>query len=111
MFGVPSSSISFSSSAFCSSAFMPRTASKISPFTFATAFVTALPPKASPPSRSSTASWTPVEAPDGTAARPWAPDFEHHVDLDGGVAARVEDLAGVDVGDAAHSEVSLARSK
>ena len=37
--------------------------------------------------------------------------LQHHLDLDGGVAARVEDLAGVDVGDTAHSEVSLARSK
>ena len=42
----------------------------ISPFTFATACVTPLPPHASPPSRSSTASNSPVEAPEGTAARP-----------------------------------------
>ena len=36
--------------------------------------------------------------------------LEPHVDLDGRIAARVEDLAGVDVGDGGHS-VSLARSK
>ena len=42
--------------------------------TFATAFVTPLPPHAEPPSRSSTASCTPVDAPEGTAARPNAPD-------------------------------------
>ena len=37
--------------------------------------------------------------------------LEADVDLDGGVAPGVEDLAGADVGDTAHSEVSLARSK
>ena len=35
---------------------------------------TPLPPHSEPPSRSSTASCTPVEAPEGTAARPNAPD-------------------------------------
>ena len=65
----------------------------------------------SPPSRSSTASCTPVDAPDGTAARPTAPDVELHVDLDRRIPARVEDLAGVHGGDLAHSVVSLARSK
>src|SRR5881227_944632 len=45
----------------------------MSPLTFATACMTALPPYASPPSRSSTASCAPVDAPDGTAARPRAP--------------------------------------
>jgi hypothetical protein len=34
-----------------------------------------LPAHADPPSRSSTASNSPVDAPDGTAARPAAPDF------------------------------------
>src|SRR6266536_1003755 len=62
------------SSSSCSVASRPRTASRSSPFAFATAFVTPLPPYAAPPSRSSTASCTPVEAPDGTAARPTAPD-------------------------------------
>ena len=40
---------------------------------FATAFVTALPPYAAPPSRSSSASPEPVLAPEGTAARPGVP--------------------------------------
>ena len=53
-----------------SSASKPATASAISPLTLPTAFVTPLPPQASPPSRSSVASNSPVEAPDGTAARP-----------------------------------------
>jgi hydroxylamine reductase (hybrid-cluster protein) len=47
------------------------------------------------PSRSSTASCAPVEAPEGTAARPMRAVFEHDIDLDGRVAAAVEDLAGV----------------
>ena len=37
--------------------------------------------------------------------------LEPDVDLDGRVPARVEDLAGVDVGDRGHCSVSLARSK
>src|SRR5438552_1265634 len=53
---------------------MPPRASKISPFTASTALSTPLPRKrALSPSRSSTASCAPVEAPDGTAARPRAP--------------------------------------
>src|SRR6201999_2151679 len=50
------------------------TVSASSPLTLATALVTALPPQASPPSRRSVASNSPVEAPEGTAARPWAPE-------------------------------------
>src|SRR5215208_559652 len=57
-----------------SSASRPRTASAISPLTLPTACETPLPPQASPPSRSSVASNSPVEAPEGTAARPWAPE-------------------------------------
>src|SRR6516165_1140907 len=53
---------------------MPRTIAAISPLTFATARPTPLPCQRSPPSRSSVASNSPVEAPDGTAAWPWAPD-------------------------------------
>src|SRR3954454_9762036 len=74
LFGVPSSSINLWSSACWSAASSPCTASAISPLTFATARVTALPPYAPSRSRSSTASCTPVDAPDGTAARPTAPD-------------------------------------
>src|SRR5581483_5453828 len=74
LFGVPSRSISRRSSASWSSASIPRTASRISPFAFATAFATPLPPYGSPPSRSSTASCTPVDAPERTATRPTAPE-------------------------------------
>ena len=74
LLGVPSSSFSLRSSPAWSSASSPRTASAISPLTFATACVTPLPPQASPPSRNSVASNSPVEAPDGTAARPCAPE-------------------------------------
>ena len=71
----------------------PRLA--ISPFTFATAWLTPLPSHSSPPSRSSTASNSPVDAPEGTAARPVRARLEPHVDLDRRVAPRVEDLARV----------------
>ena len=74
-----------------------------SPFTFATAVVTPLPAQASPPSRSSTASNSPVDAPEGTAARPSRARLQDHVHLNGGVSARVEDLTPVDLLDAAHS--------
>src|SRR6187397_255173 len=74
LLGVPSSSIIVSSSAPCSAARAPFRAAAISPLTLPTARETPLPSQASPPSRSSTASNSPVEAPDGTAARPLAPD-------------------------------------
>ena len=72
-------------------------ASAISPLTLATA-LRARPCRrsASSPSRSSIASSSPVEAPDGTAARPAAPERSAELDLDGRVAPAVEDLAGVD---------------
>ena len=41
--------------------------------TLVTAFITPLPCRRSPPSRNSTASRSPVEAPDGTSARPNVP--------------------------------------
>ncbi len=57
-----------------SAASRPYRAGAIVSVTLATAPRTPLPPKrALSPSRSSTASWAPVEAPDGTAARPTAP--------------------------------------
>src|SRR5215210_5244969 len=74
LLSVPSSSMRAPSSSFWSSTSRPRTASAISPLTLPTARETPLPPHASPPSRSSVASNSPVEAPEGTAARPWAPD-------------------------------------
>ena len=52
---------------------MPVTAAASSSLTLATACLTPLPPHSCPPSRSSTASNSPVDAPDGTAARPAAP--------------------------------------
>src|ERR1700677_279702 len=54
---------------------MPVTACAISPSTFCTARVTPLPDQRSPPSRSSVASNSPVDAPEGTAARPFAPEL------------------------------------
>ena len=42
-------------------------------FTFSTAFKTPLPKNSGAPSLSSTASCSPVDAPEGTAARPMAP--------------------------------------
>src|SRR5260221_6316741 len=73
LLGVPSSAIIAPSTARWSAAF-PVSAAAISPFTFATAFRTPLPPyRRVSPSRSSSASRTPVDAPDGTAARPITP--------------------------------------
>ncbi len=73
LFGVPSSSIRRRSTAAWSAASRPATAAAISPLTFATAVETPFPFHVLPPSRSSTASCTPVEAPDGTIALPSAP--------------------------------------
>ena len=67
----------------------------------ATALSTPLPPYRSPPSRSSTASNAPVDAPLGTAARP-ASRRRARLDLDGRVAPGVEDLPGMDGIDARH---------
>ena len=74
LFGVPSSLRRKSSTSFCDVTGSPDLISSgpITSFTFATALVTPLPIQLLlSPSRSSTASWTPVEAPDGTAARKW----------------------------------------
>src|SRR5712691_3638606 len=73
LFGVPSSSTSTRSIVSWFSASKPESASKISPFTAPTAWSTPRPPKRGPPSRFSIASCTPVEAPDGTAARSMTP--------------------------------------
>ena len=75
LFGDPSSSTRSVSIARWSSASRPARAAAISPFTFATAVSTPLPRYAlGSPSRSSTASCSPVDAPDGTSARPSAPE-------------------------------------
>src|SRR3954451_23272957 len=74
LFGVPSRSMSARSRPSWSVASRPATVSAISPLTFSTALVTPLPPNAAPPSRSSVASNSPVDAPLGTAARPAAPE-------------------------------------
>ena len=85
----------------------PCSAAAISPRTFSTACETPLPPQGSPPSRSSSASWTPVEAPEGTAARPTRARLEHDVGLDGRVSARVEDLPRVNCRDRRHRRPPL----
>src|SRR3954463_8602171 len=74
LLSLPSSSRRRRSVAIWSRASWPRSASAIAPFTAATAFRTPLPPyRFLSPSRSSTASRVPVDAPEGTAARPCAP--------------------------------------
>src|SRR6266567_1666411 len=71
---VPSSSISRSSKAACSDASTPRKATAIVCSTFATAWSVPRPAyRSASPSRSSSASALPVEAPEGTMARPEAP--------------------------------------
>ena len=73
--GVPSSSTSAWSRERWSAGSTPTSASAISPSTFETARRTPFPRYApGSPSRSSTASCSPVEAPEGTVARPNAPD-------------------------------------
>ncbi len=81
---------------------MPMTACAISPLTFATARVTPLPPQRSPPSRSSFASNSPVDAPGGHRRVAVRARAQADLDLDRGVAAAVEDLAGVDALDLTH---------
>ena len=71
--GVPSSSISRASIAAWSAASRPISAGAMTSVTLATARVTSSPPNASPPSRRSTASPLPVDAPAGAIARPTAP--------------------------------------
>ena len=73
LLGVPSRSRRAVSISRCSRASMPRRVVAISPFTNPTAASTPLPLNRRPPSRSSTASCSPVLAPDGTRARPRAP--------------------------------------
>ena len=74
LFSVPSRSISIRSSSARSANARELTASAISPFRLATARNTPFPPnRAGSPSRSSTASLDPVEAPDGTPARAIVP--------------------------------------
>ena len=79
-------------------------ASAISPFAFATAFMTPLPSHAAPPSRSSVASNSPVEAPEGTAARPIAPPTSVTSASTVGLPLRVEDLARFDAFDLGHAK-------
>ncbi len=73
LLGVPSKSIIVLSTRFCSKTDIPKISSAITVFTLSTALVTPLPINASPPSRNSTASCSPVEAPEGTAALPITP--------------------------------------
>src|SRR3954454_10654159 len=71
--GVPSRSISCWSTSRCSLASYPPSSGPMTSRTPSTALVTPLPPYRFPPSRSSTASKAPVEAPLGTAARAIVP--------------------------------------
>ena len=73
LFGVPSSSISFASMSAWSSASMPKIARAIGPRTLATACATSKPPWRVPPSRRSTASREPRDAPAGAMPRPTTP--------------------------------------
>jgi len=74
LFSVPSSSISVRSMSICSRESSPQISPAMVVFTFSTAVRTPLPRyRFLSPSRSSTASYSPVEAPDGTAARPSVP--------------------------------------
>ncbi len=93
---VPSSRIMAWSTLRWSRASKPSSSSAIGPLTLPTAVATPLPPNRSPPSRNSTASNSPVEAPEGTAARPAAPETKQDFDLDGRIAAGVEHLPSVD---------------
>src|SRR3989442_3823538 len=75
LFSVPSSCFMTKSTMACSRASIPSTSLAMREFTLSTAFVTPLPRKRFlSPSRSSSASRDPVDAPDGTAARPTAPE-------------------------------------
>ncbi len=107
LFGVPSSSIIVRSSAPCSAARAPVRAAAISPLTLATARPTPLPAQRSPPSRSSTASNSPGRGARGNRREATCARLQHDLHLDGGVAARVEDLARVDRGNRAHGRASL----
>ena len=71
--GVPSSSMRWRSISACAPASRPASAGAMISFTFATARRTSRPPNAAPPSRRSTASPLPVEAPAGAIARPMTP--------------------------------------
>src|SRR4051812_36807709 len=74
LFGVPSAAIRARSSPTWSVASRPTATFASASLTLATALVTPLPPyRFLSPSRSSTASWIPVLAPEGTAARPSVP--------------------------------------
>ena len=73
LFGVPSKSIIFLSISAWLNTDIPKTASDNILLTFFTALETPLPIKDEPPSRSSTASCSPVDAPEGTAALPKYP--------------------------------------
>ena len=74
LLGVPSASIISASTAIWSVAAMPSSRGPSTSFTLRTASVTPFPTnRLGSPSLSSTASCSPVDAPLGTAARPWAP--------------------------------------
>ena len=59
------------------------------------------------PSRSSHASWTPVLAPLGTAARPHDPSTQRDFHFDGRVAAAIQNLSAVNGRNNAHRLVPV----
>ena len=102
LFGVPSSSIIVWSRAPCSAARAPVSAAAISPLTLATALRDPL----AGPGVAAVAQLDRLELA-GRGARRHGGEaararLEDDLDLDGRVAARVEDLARVDGGDGAH---------
>jgi len=104
--GLPSSAISVSSILHLLRGVMLPTASKISPVTAATAFCTALAAIALlSPSRSSTASCAPVEAPEGTAGAAYEPSSARHRPQSG--SRRIEDFAADDIDDGGHGVLML----
>jgi hypothetical protein len=54
------------------------------------------------PSRSSSASLLPVEAPEGTMALPTGAGSQTDLDFNGGVAARIKHLTAVDIQNLRH---------
>jgi len=104
---VPSAAIILASSRPDPGQSSPTARSRRVLLTWRTALSTPLPMKRfASPSRNSTASREPVEAPEGTAARPMTPDSSYDVRFYGRVAARIDDFAAADIDDTAHNKDS-----
>ena len=94
-FGVPSSSTSLASISACSRASMSNIARAIGPRTLAIACATSYPPSRVPPSRRSTTSREPRDAPAGAIPRPMTPLARRTSASTVGRPARVEDAPRV----------------